>query len=224
MKKKTGFYIFLFMCMIGLGIAAFFINNDEVKTESAKSVSSKTDTSSYIIPSYEYVSSKTQSSEPVSSKPQSQITESESQESEESVVQTAVVADYFVYPLTGEITKDYSDTQLIFSKTYNDWRTHNGIDIKGSFGENIHAAGDGKISEVYYDELYGNTIVIDHGNGIYIYYCGLDKVDFKAGQTVHANDTIATLGELPFENLDGVHLHLEVKKDGEYINPMDIIS
>ena len=225
MKRKTGFYLFLFMCMVGLGIAAFFINNDEVKTKNDQANTSKVDVSSYIVSSFELVSSKPESSKQISSEAQSSQTQNEQvSQIEQSVVQTAAVADYFVYPLTGEIIKDYSDKQLLYSKTYDDWRVHKGVDIKGSFGENIHAAGDGMVKEVYYDELYGNTMVIDHGNGILIYYCGLDKMDFKAGQSVLANQTIATLGELPFENLEGVHLHLEVKKDGENINPMDIIS
>ena len=225
MKRKTGFYVFLFMCMVGLGIAAFFINNDEVRTKNDQANTSKVGISSYNISSYEIVSSNLTSSKQTSSRSESMQNKSEQVASEsESVVQTATVADYFVYPLTGEIIKDYSDSELLYSKTYNDWRVHKGIDIKGSFGENIHAAGDGVVKEVYYDELYGNTMVIDHGNDILIYYCGLDQMDFESGQSVNANQTIATLGELPFENLEGVHLHLEVKKGGENINPMDIIS
>lgn len=214
MKKKIGFYIFLFVCMIGLGVSAFLLNQgktDKTSTHTASVVRSQIDFAP--------------SSRPVSSEPVSAVVSEEESSSEvSSEVPTVAKADFFVYPLSGEIITDFSKDNLIFSKTYNDWRSHLAIDIKGAFGESVHAAGDGVVQEVFYDELYGNTIVIDHGNGIEFSYCGLDETNFKQGQTVLVNDTIGTLGDLPCESLDGVHLHLQAKKDGKEMDPLDLIS
>lgn len=134
------------------------------------------------------------------------------------------VATFFAMPVGGNIIKDYSEKELKYSNTYKDWRLHTGVDIAAKKGTQIHAAGNGKVLEVKEDKLLGNTVVIDHGNGIVASYSGLLKPLVKAGQTVEAGTTIGGIGEIPCESLDESHLHLAVSVNGKAANPIEALS
>ena len=75
------------------------------------------------------------------------------------------------------------------------------------------------------DTLWGTVVTINHNNGIVAEYCGLQKDStLKAGATVKANEKIGLLGEIPIEKDDGIHLHLEIMKDGNLVSPSDYLG
>lgn len=133
-------------------------------------------------------------------------------------------ASFFVMPITGEILKGYSDSELQYSMTFSDWRLHTGVDIAGSIGDAIHAAGDGVVIAVSQSTAYGKTVEINHGNGIVARYCGLDAVTVKEGDCVKANDSIGTLGEIPCECVEAVHLHFSATKENKTADPLNIMG
>ena len=98
------------------------------------------------------------------------------------------------------------------------WKFHTGIDIGCSAGKDIVAAASGKVimSKVYGG--YGNFVMIDHGGGIVTLYGHASKLLVSEGQTVKRGQTIALVGSTGRST--GPHLHFEVRKNGEYINPM----
>ena len=99
------------------------------------------------------------------------------------------------------------------------WKFHTGIDIGCSAGKDIVAAASGKVimSKVYGG--YGNCVMIDHGGGIVTLYGHASKLLVSEGQTVKRGQTIALVGSTGRST--GPHLHFEVRKNGEYINPMN---
>ena len=99
------------------------------------------------------------------------------------------------------------------------WKFHTGIDIGCSAGKDIVAAASGKVimSKVYGG--YGNCVMIDHGGGIVTLYGHSSKLLVSEGQTVKRGQTIALVGSTGRST--GPHLHFEVRKNGEYINPMN---
>lgn len=136
-----------------------------------------------------------------------------------------VVSVYFAYPLNNKISKEYSDGEIVKNTTTDDWRTHNGIDISGTSGDQINSICDGQVTAVRNDELWGAVVTIDHGNGITADYFGLQiGSTVQPGDKVKTNQKIGLLGEIPIESADGVHLHLEMHKDGITVSPTNYLD
>ena len=127
-------------------------------------------------------------------------------------------------PIKGNVSKSYSTNSLIYSKTYDDMRTHNGIDILAETGTVVKPIAKGTVKDVYEDLLLGNTVVINHGDEVYSYYSGLNDVSVKKGDDVSATKVIGTVGEVPSECLDAPHLHLMIKKGDEYQSPLKFMG
>ncbi|MDQ0257588.1 murein DD-endopeptidase MepM/ murein hydrolase activator NlpD [Evansella vedderi] len=100
-------------------------------------------------------------------------------------------------------------------------RQHNGIDIARPSNYNILAADNGTISSAGWENGYGNTIRINHNNGIETLYAHLASIDVSAGQTVAKGQTIGRMGSTG--NSTGVHLHFEVHENGQVRNPMNYL-
>lgn len=130
---------------------------------------------------------------------------------------------YFLLPLNSNVIKDYSDSEMIFSETMNDWRSHNGIDIKGKVGDKAIAIQDGKILEVTSDEIWGDTVVIQHGNGLKARYCGV-KATVRQDAVIEQGQVIGTVTAIPIEESEGVHIHLETEVDGKIVDPIKALN
>lgn len=144
-----------------------------------------------------------------------------------SVIEVTVepVANFFVLPVTGDIIKKFSDTELQYSNTYNDMRIHYGIDIAAGIGDRVSSAGDGKVTDVTTDPIWGTTVTIDHGNGIIGYYSGLNaKTKVKKGDILESGMEIGTIDTIPCEASDAPHLHLAFKKDGKWVSPLALME
>ncbi|MBR3994769.1 MAG: M23 family metallopeptidase [Clostridia bacterium] len=138
-------------------------------------------------------------------------------------------ATYGVYakPADGYIDKEYSDDELIYSVTMGDYRTHNGVDITGDLGSSVRAINAGVITDIYFDEFYGHTITIDHGNGLEASYMNLSETlpaGIKTGTKVELGQVIGGIGNsASLECAEVSHLHLSLKSNGEYIDPREFL-
>lgn len=131
----------------------------------------------------------------------------------------------FVLPMGTDIIKDFSNGQVVFSKTMGDWRVHNGVDFGGAAGNRVDAVADGEIIAVYDDSFLGVIVEIDHGNGMVVSYCGLKKgTNLAEGTFVKSGEKIGSLGTVPIESADGEHLHLEVTIDGKIVDPLEALN
>ena len=214
-----GFYAVLGGCLIAVGVAAWSavaaigdINSGESYDGSGTSYNNSTVISVPDEPVQQEVSDAPYE-EPLSS-----------EESGEDLPEIPV-AEYFVMPISGEIIKDFDSEALQFSATYNDMRLHTGIDIKAVAESSVMACGDGTVTDIYTDALYGTVIVIDHGNEIVAKYCGMsENVLVETGVTVTAGQKIGTLGTIPSESADESHLHFELYKKDKAVSPMDTMD
>lgn len=102
-------------------------------------------------------------------------------------------------------------------------RIHEGIDIAVPEGTPVKAAECGKVSFVSENAGgYGKLVRIDHGYGVQTAYGHLSKITASEGDTVAAGTEIALSGNTG--NSTGPHLHFEIIKDGEQIDPAPYIK
>ncbi len=99
-------------------------------------------------------------------------------------------------------------------------KMHEGIDFTAPKGTEVFVTGDGVVSEIKHSRRgYGNQIVVDHGFGYKTRYAHLHKILVKPGQKVKRGDIIAQVGNTG--KSVGPHLHYEVLKNGQQINPIN---
>lgn len=94
---------------------------------------------------------------------------------------------------------------------------HRGIDIATSVGTPITAADGGTVTFAGYKGSYGKLVVIDHNNGYVTKYAHCNDIYVNVGQKVYKGEKIASVGATG--NATGPHLHFEVLKNGQNVNP-----
>ena len=139
-------------------------------------------------------------------------------------VETAA-EDRVVWPVDGEVARTYSMDALQYDETMADWRTHDGIDISAAVGTKVLAIRAGTVQNVYVDDRYGTTVVIDHGNGLICSYSNLESIPtVYAGDTVKGGDVIGSVGDTALaETAQDSHLHLSAARNGESVSPIEFL-
>ena len=94
---------------------------------------------------------------------------------------------------------------------------HDGIDIPARTGTHIHAAGGGTVTFSGWRNGHGNTVIIDHGDGMSTLYAHNSRNVVAVGQHVSRGDVIAHVGSTGRST--GPHLHFEVHVNGRPVNP-----
>jgi murein DD-endopeptidase MepM/ murein hydrolase activator NlpD len=100
-------------------------------------------------------------------------------------------------------------------------RSHYGIDIATTQGSTIRAAGAGTILLADWTPDYGNVVVISHGGGFVSYYAHAMRLLVEQGNRVRKGQPIALLGSSGISSAP--HLHFEIWKKGEPLNPETFI-
>ena len=97
---------------------------------------------------------------------------------------------------------------------------HNGVDFRVSEGTVVKAANAGKV--IFSGDLFfsGETVIIDHGIGIFTIYCHMSKRDVKDGDSLVRGQVIGLSGKTG--RVSGAHLHWGVKINGVPVDGMDI--
>lgn len=99
---------------------------------------------------------------------------------------------------------------------------HTGLDIAAPNGSDVKAAYYGIVEKAGKNEVYGNCITINHGNGIKTFYAHCSKLFVKTGEVVNGGDKIALVGSTGWST--GPHLHFSIIIDGIYYNPAFVIK
>lgn len=100
---------------------------------------------------------------------------------------------------------------------------HPAIDFDGITGDPIYSIKKGIVISTNYSRFsYGNHIIVDHGGGITSLYAHLSKINVNNGDLVDTNTVIGEMGASG--RSFGDHLHLEVRENGQKINPIAILQ
>ncbi len=103
-------------------------------------------------------------------------------------------------------------------RVYNGKNNHKGVDISVPAGTDIRSGHNGVVKESAYSSSYGYYVVIDGEKGLQSKYAHCSTLLVSVGQEVKKGDIIAKSGNTG--DSTGAHLHLEILKDGKYLNPM----
>ena len=95
--------------------------------------------------------------------------------------------------------------------------THKGLDYRAKIGTKIFAINDGVVRLSKKFEIYGNTIIVDHGQGLFSLYMHLSKRKVKVGDKIKAGQEIGLSGASGY--VVGPHLHLSIRLNKESIDP-----
>ena len=126
----------------------------------------------------------------------------------------------FIKPLNGTIQKIFSSDKVIYSKTLDMWKTHDGIDISGNLTDDVFSIEKGIVTKVYNDSFLGTTVVIDHSQGYVSIYSNLQNVCVKEKQVLTKGQTIGEVGKTSIgEYCDDPHLHFQLMFNGNIIDP-----
>lgn len=126
----------------------------------------------------------------------------------------------YLRPSTGPITSNYG------------WRTHpvrgsksmhTGVDFGGKTGDTIIASRAGEVAFAgWYNNVYGNVVILNHGGGYQTFYAHMSKVSVSKGQVVDQGQRVGFMGSTGLST--GSHLHFEVRKDGSSLNPFNFLT
>lgn len=98
---------------------------------------------------------------------------------------------------------------------------HSGLDIHASTGTVVHASQRGKVAlagNLYYA---GNAVLLDHGMGVYTFYCHLSKINVKEGDLVDAGAVLGLVGATG--RVTGPHLHWGLEVNEARVNPLQLL-
>lgn len=96
---------------------------------------------------------------------------------------------------------------------------HQGIDLRAAVGEPVSAAGDGEVIFAGPRGNYGNRVVVRHADGTETTYSHLSNIGVQVGQRIGAGAPLGAAGATG--NVTGPHVHFEVMRDGQYVDPND---
>jgi len=99
---------------------------------------------------------------------------------------------------------------------------HGGVDFPAVTGTPVHAAQSGRVALA--EELFfsGNTVVIDHGLGIYTFYGHLSEIAVKVGDTLESGHVLGKVGATG--RVTGPHLHWGLTVERSRVNPLEIVK
>ncbi len=119
------------------------------------------------------------------------------------------------WPLTeaGFITRSLSDAG---------GANHPGVDIAVAAGSYVRAAADGRVAGAGEDDVYGNFVLIDHGDEYETMYGHASEIFVREGDVVRRNEVIALSGSTGRSTAP--HLHFEVRRGGQPLNPLEFVT
>lgn len=100
-----------------------------------------------------------------------------------------------------------------------DTQTHLGFDLASLRLSPVAAENDGKVAFAENLGIYGNTVIVDHGLGLFSLYGHLSSIGVQVGQAVKRGDTLGRTGETGLAA--GDHLHFSMMVDGYHVDPVE---
>ena len=227
--EGKGFYIVLSLCVAAIGISGYYlvssldqVGGDVAVAAPTRVVVAPTPTIQAVKPSVDPapVPSSEATAAPAPSAPADTP-----EPTPASTPEPTPAVSIFVWPVRGQVVAGWSLEVLAYDETMGDWRTHSGMDIAAPVGTQVMAAAAGTVERVEQDDLMGTTVTISHADGLESIYANLGELPtVEAGDQVSAGDVIGAIGTTALaESAQPPHLHFEMTRDGESVDPVSIL-
>ena len=129
--------------------------------------------------------------------------------------------DSLALPIIGDVLLDYSMDKAVYHTTMQQYRYNPSLVVAATEGQDITAAADGIVSDVYYDSQTGNTIRFDLGNGYMLTYGQLDSIALNPGDRVSAGDIVGKVAKPTiYYTEEGTNIYYKLTKDGKPVDPV----
>ena len=131
----------------------------------------------------------------------------------------------FESPVKGKVVEEYSGDDLVYNEALKDWRAHSGVDFAAELGEQVVCSAKGVVEQVF-DSSLGRCVIVDHQNGFKTMYANLaENTQVKEGDELMQGDVIGAVGNTALgDRTDEPHLHFEITKQNENINPVEYLE
>ncbi len=124
----------------------------------------------------------------------------------------------FMNPREGEIVTMFGLRRIINGTPKNQ---HSGVDVAAHEGKEVYAPNNGRVVLVDNQFFSGNSVFLDHGQGIFTMFFHLSKILVTEGQQVKKGEVIALVGSTGRST--GAHLHWGVRVQGARVDPLELI-
>ena len=120
-------------------------------------------------------------------------------------------------PVPGEVTSRFGNR---FHPILGHERFHRGVDLRATFGTPIVAAADGRVVSAGWSGGYGRLVRLAHSGGMETMYGHMSRIAASSGEIVRRGQIIGYVGSSGLST--GPHLHYEVHKNGQAVNPLSV--
>jgi len=219
--EKDGFYLALFacVCLIAIGGVWFTKNNVEELTSNDLFVNKTNESAKKDDDEVHLIEKETNKDDSIPTSTESKENLEQAKKKQENKIKKLSF-------LGTEVIREYSETKPSYSKTLDLWEVHKGIDISADKGYEVKSLLAGKVVNVFKDDKHGISVKVESDNNIVVVYSNLDeKTNVKKGQEIVEGQVLGTVGDTTsVESEDGAHIHVEVFKGEESIDPMTLLK
>jgi murein DD-endopeptidase MepM/ murein hydrolase activator NlpD len=125
----------------------------------------------------------------------------------------------FILPNPGRLKPNFGERRFYNGHPRS---PHSGVDISAGMGEPVSASNAGRV--VLARDLYfsGHSVILDHGLGVFTFYCHFSKLEVQEGQAVRRGDLLGLVGSTG--RATGPHLHWSVRLQDARVDPLSLLS